>query len=161
MTPAANGATLLLSLALCLSAGCNEPYRVGELVWVQVDEGLYPAFIKEKGGRTKLVVHFEGCDSSWIREVSLDRIKGRVPDLSVEQMRPRQFVCTAKEPTPEQRAAKSPYKVGDRVRVRWRGSIYPATIVGIVASDRYLVHYEGHEGAWDETIGLDRISSAK
>ena len=51
----------------------------------------------------------------------------------------------------------SPYKVGDRVRVTWRGSKYKATIIEVISPTRFRVHYSGYETAWDETIDLDRI----
>ena len=153
---------VLLSVGMIgVGPGCKEPYRVGEHVFVEYDEGTYPAFIKEKRGTTKLVVHFEGCDSVWIREVSLDRIKGRISSEGARAPKQRRYVCTPKEPSPEQKAASGAYKVGDRVRVRWRGSNYPATIVGIVASDQYLIHYDGHESAWDETVDLERIAGRR
>jgi len=30
-------------------------------------------------------------------------------------------------------------------------------VLQVVAKDRFVVHYEGLESAWDETVGLDRI----
>ena len=58
-------------------------------------------------------------------------------------------------------AAQAPYRIGDRIRVKWRGSVYNASITGVVASDRFLVHYDGHENAWDEVIHIDRIVSRR
>jgi hypothetical protein len=49
--------------------------------------------------------------------------------------------------------------VGDRVRVRWRQSIYPATVTEVRAADAVVVHYHGHEDVWDEVISIDRILS--
>ncbi len=140
---------------------CGEPLRVGEHVLIEYEDAVYPAFVKEKRGATRLLVHFEGCDVTWVREVSVDRVKGRLADDEVEHPYPRRYACTPKQPTAEARAANSPYKVGDRVRVKWRGSNYPATVVGVVAADRYLVHYDGHESAWDETVHIDRIAGAR
>ncbi len=149
-------------MAFAVGVGCKEGYRVGEHVLVEYDEGVYPAFIKEKHGRTKLVVHFQGCDAVWIREVTVDKVKGRILESEAARANTeRRFACAPREPTPEQRAANSPFKVGDRVRVRWRGTTYGATIVGVVAADRYLVHYDGHESAWDEVVGIERMAGRK
>jgi hypothetical protein len=49
------------------------------------------------------------------------------------------------------------YKAGDRVRVEWHGSIYPATITVVLGGDRYRVHYDGYGDEWDENIGLNRL----
>ena len=49
----------------------------------------------------------------------------------------------------------------DRVRVTWRGSVYAAIVVGVEGKDRLLVHYEGHENAWDEVVTIDRIVSRR
>ena len=38
---------------------------------------------------------------------------------------------------------------------------YIATIVAVAGPDRYLVHYEGYETAWDETVNADRIEPAR
>ena len=54
-------------------------------------------------------------------------------------------------------APPSVYRVGERVRVEWHGSIYPATIVNVLGDDRYRVHYEGYGNEWDEDIALSRI----
>ena len=51
----------------------------------------------------------------------------------------------------------APFKPNDHVRLTWRGTIYSATVLQVIAKDRFLVHYEGLETAWDETVGLDRI----
>jgi hypothetical protein len=47
------------------------------------------------------------------------------------------------------------------VRVRWRGSVYPANVTQVLAPDTLVVHYQGHEDAWDETINIDRIETAR
>jgi hypothetical protein len=43
--------------------------------------------------------------------------------------------------------------------VRWRQSVYPATVTDVVAPDRVVVHYHGHEDYWDETIDVARIET--
>ena len=53
------------------------------------------------------------------------------------------------------------YQAGDRVRVTWRGSAYAAVVLEVQGKDRLLVHYEGHENAWDEVVTLDRVSSRR
>jgi hypothetical protein len=50
---------------------------------------------------------------------------------------------------------------GDRVRVRWRGSNYVATIVAVEGSGKFLVHYEGYGSEWDEVVPEDRISTQR
>lgn len=153
-----------LGLALVLAAGgCKKPYRIGDEVLVERKSAdgkvdLYPAFIKEKKGKTKYRVHYQGWDSRFEEDVGIERIKGRVvgpltPPPPPEDVR---AAASAARPAGSANAAPpAPYKVGDRVRVSWRGTKYPATIVGIVASDRVLVHYDGHESAWDETVTLE------
>jgi hypothetical protein len=150
-------------LWLCASAlwvaGCKDPYRVGERVLVTWEGRDYPAYIIEAKGRGRFRVHFEGYDSRWDEDVTVDRIKGRVSGPVTSPPAPDK-VARAAGITPKassSAAPVSPYKPGDKVRVRWRGSVYPATIMAVVAPDRFLVHYDGHEAAWDETVVLDRI----
>jgi hypothetical protein len=59
--------------------------------------------------------------------------------------------------TTKTKARDTPYRVDERVRVRWRGSVYPATITELLGGDQVKVHYLGHESVWDEVISVDRI----
>ncbi|MCA9647497.1 MAG: hypothetical protein KC492_42700, partial [Myxococcales bacterium] len=66
-------------LSLWLTA-CQEPYRVGEFVWVEWDGKNYPAYIIDQKSKTRFRVHFDGYDDRWDEDVTLDRIKGRIED---------------------------------------------------------------------------------
>ncbi len=157
------------SLARCLSGGvlllaaaCNKPYRVGEHVWVEWDGQRYRAFVVERQGAARLRVQFEGCDSHWQRDVALDKILGRL-DEAEEGRAPATVACSPVGPTAKggPSGVATPYKVGDRIRVRWRGSVYTASVAGVVGPDRFLVHYEGHEAAWDEIVPLERVEGPR
>ena len=142
--------TLALFAALLLG-GCKKPYRVGEYVMVEWEKGRhYPAYIIEKKDDNRFRVHFEGYDSRWDETVDLGRIKGRI-EGPISHPPPPEKVARAAGVNPKASGSAaapiSHYKVGDRVKVRWRGSTYSATIVGVVASDRFLIHYDGHETA--------------
>jgi len=178
-------AALVLAFALL---GCAEPYRVGEYVLVEWEEGrVYPAYIIESNGKSRYRVHFDGYDSRWDEDVGIDRIKGRVEGPVVPQPPPpkvarasqtaqaAQAALAAQQageaapglPQPAASASAgasalaNPYKPGDRVRLTWRGSIYSATVLEIVAKDKLLVHYDGHENVWDEVVHVERIASKR
>ena len=141
---------------------CSRRNRVGEHVWVMYESRPARAFIVEKTGESRVRVQFESCDTSWQREVTTDRITGRVTDA--EALHPPAVPACA--PTNAGRKGDAigltvPYRVGDRIRIKWRGSTYNATIVGVVGPERVRVHYEGLESAWDETIATDRIEGAR
>jgi hypothetical protein len=154
---------LILAVVLLVSA-CKKPYRVGEHVLVEweKEQPPYPAYIIERVGATRYRVHFDGYDSRWDEDVSFDRVLGRVEGPVVAPPPPPKVALAAGVASPTTagsagEVAVSPYKEGDRVRVSWRGSVYSATVVKVVAKDRFEVHYEGHEAAWDEVVGIDRI----
>ena len=156
-------AALLLASLLALS-GCKKPYRVGEHVLVEweKEQPPYPAYITERVGATRYRVHFDGYDSRWDEDVSFERLLGRVEGPVTVPPPPPKVALAAGVASPKTagsagEVAVSPYKEGDRVRVSWRGSVYSATVVKVVAKDRFEVHYEGHEAAWDEAVGIDRI----
>jgi hypothetical protein len=153
---------LMLAVALALS-GCKQPYRVGEHVWVEWEGRMYPAYILEKKSETRFRVHYEGYEARWDEDVTLDRIKGRIDGPTAAPPPPDKVARAAGiSPKASSSAAPvSPYKVGDRVRVKWRGSMYAATVLAVVGPDRFLVHYDGHESAWDEVVSLDRIAAAR
>jgi hypothetical protein len=151
---------LLGEFALCTQ--CSRRNRVGEHVWVVYEGTPVRAFIVEKTGEARMRVQFEGCDSTWQREMTTDRISGRLSDA--ESLRPPLHPACA--PTSAARKGDAvglavPYRVGDRIRVKWRRSSYNATIVGLLPPDRMQVHYEGLENAWDEVISTDRIEGAR
>lgn len=144
-----------LTLAMLLGA-CQENPRVGEYVWVEVEGRKLPAFVVESLGPTRFRVHYEGCDQRTDEDISLERIKGRVRVRPAEAPGPCPGTVVAAKSSGA--AVHDPsYKAGDRIRVRWRGSAYPATVVEVVSDKKFLVHYDGHESAWDETIERDRI----
>jgi len=159
-------ATWLLVLCLCLT-GCKRPYRVGEHVLVEWEEGSsvhYPAYVVERVSATRYRVHFEGYDSRYDEDISLDRINGRVQGAVPVPPPPKKVARAAGVQGAEDAGAAlavNPYKAGDRIRVRWRGSVYPALVLDVVAKDRMRVHYEGHEAAWDEVVGLDRVAGRR
>ena len=144
-------------LAVAGLGGCKKPYRVGEHVWVEHDAGVYPAFVRELRGGTRLLVHYQGCDETWIREVTLDRVKGRV-DSDTAAL-PQKSACTQGNKGRGEKAIapNTPFNKGDKVRVRWRESVYSAVVVKVEARDRFRVHYDGYESAWDETVPMNRI----
>ena len=56
-------------------------------------------------------------------------------------------------------AAAFAYDVNDKVKVEWKGGIYPATILE-AGDGKYLIHYDGYASSWDEWITEDRIKSS-
>lgn len=136
---------------------CREPYRVGEHVVVEYEDSAYPAFVREKTSRTQLKVQFEGCDATWVRKVSLDRVRARVDEERAPPPGARSYACAPKPRDAGAKVTSAPYVAGDKVRVLWRGSIYSATILSVLAPDQFRVHYEGLEDAWDEAVPLKRI----
>jgi hypothetical protein len=150
----------LAAIVGVLIAACNEPYRVGEYVLVEWDGRNYPAYVIERKGETRFRVHYDGYDPRWDEDVTLERIKGRIKGPVTPPPPPEKVARAAGITHPAGSGSAPPvatFKVGDRVKVLWRGSIYAATIVGVVSPDRFLVHYDGHESAWDETVEIDRI----
>jgi hypothetical protein len=153
---------LLWALALGL-VGCKKPYRVGEHVLVEWEDGssqFYPAYVVERVSATRYRVHFDGYDTRFDEDVGIDRIEGRVEGPVVTPPPPRKVARAVGSANPTDAGAAllvNPYKASDRVRVRWRGSIYTAVVLEVVSKDRVRIHYEGFENAWDETVQLDRI----
>ena len=151
-------AFLTLAVLSCALSGCKKPYRVGEFVLVDWEENRpFAAYITDIVGTSRYRVHFDGYDCD--QEVSFDRIKGRV-DGPVPQATPGKLPCAHAVPAPSGSGPVltiAAYKANDHVRVTWRGTIYPAIVLQVIDKDRFLVHYDGLESAWDETVTLDRI----
>ncbi len=146
--------------------GCKETYRVGDHVWVIWDKKAKPAYeypayiIQVKENPRRYRVHFDGYEQRWDQDVQYDAIKSRVQGEVTNAPPPPDRVARAMGVSPKassSAAPVSPYRQADRVRVKWRGSVYSATIIEIVGPDRVRVHYDGHEDAWDEVVEIDRV----
>ena len=113
----------------------------------------YPAYVLEVNGKSRYRVHFEGYDSRWDEDVGIDRIVGRVEGPVAPMPPPEKVTRSAGTPAGSAKPTGAHgYQAGDRVRVTWRGSVYAAVVIGVEGKDRLLVHYEGHENAWDEVV---------
>ena len=143
--------------------GCKKPYRVGDHVLVEWETGKsYPAYVLEVNGRSRYRVHFEGYDSRWDEDVGIDRIVSRVEGPVAPMPPPDKVTRAAGAPAGSVKSTGAHgYQPGDRVRVTWRGSVYAAVVVEVEGKDRLLVHYEGHENAWDEVVSTDRVVSRR
>lgn len=143
--------------------GCKKPYRVGDHVLVEWETGkAYPAYVLEVNGRGRYRVHFDGYDTRWDEDVGIDRIVGRVEGPVAPLPPPDKVRRAAGPPAGSAKPTGAHgYQAGDRIRVTWRGSVYAAVVVGVEGKDRLLVHYEGHENAWDEVVSIDRVVSRR
>ena len=153
------GRTARAGLLVALAAGgCRENLRIGDHVVVDYDGRSCPGYVIERKSETRLRVHFDFEGYDWQDDVSIDRVLGKVEGQAQPCPLPERVrVTLGLAATPTSVARTSPYRVGDRVRVRWRQSIYPATITEVRAADSVVVHYLGHEDVWDEAITIDRI----
>jgi hypothetical protein len=142
-------------------SGCSRPYQVGDHVLVEWGEDLhlYPAFILEVKDKSRFKVHFEGYPSRWDETVQLPRIKGRVEGEVLPPPPPLKVrLASGVSPTAEgERTPVSQFQVGDRIKVKWRESVYRADVMEVVSAGELKVHYEGHESAWDEVVPVTRI----
>jgi hypothetical protein len=152
------GGLLLLSLV----AACRESQRIGDHVLVEYEGRRCPGYVIDKKGDTRYRIHFQFEGYDWEEDVGADRMLGRVQEPTLDcPLPPRVRATLGLVEKPKSADRSSAYKVGDRVRVRWRGSVYPANVTQVLAPDTLVVHYQGHEDAWDETINIDRIETAR
>ncbi len=153
------GAIAAIVLAASLLVACGDDYRIGEYVWVSWDGRDYPAYVIDHRSKSRYRVHYDGYDTRWDEDVTLDRVKGRIKGTVVPPPPPAKVArAMGLTPRPSGSAgAPSEFAVGDRVRVRWRESVYLATVVSLAGAGRVRVHYDGYGSEWDETIPGDRI----
>ncbi len=147
---------------MLLVSACTQGYRVGERVVVEAGGEEYAAFVTAVTGRARYRVHYQGYDERWDEEVTADRIRGKLAsdDPAPEPTRAPHAPHASSDKAKKARTPR-PYKVGDKVRVMWRGSKYSATVLQVISAGQLLVRYDGHEAAWDEIVTKDRIVSRK
>lgn len=142
------------------AVACSRPYRVGDRVLVEwgEDKLLYPAFIIQIKGKSRFRVHYEGYPARWDEDVALPRIRGRVEGEVTPPPPPRKVrLARGMDSRKPGELLVSPFKMGDRIRVRWRESIYRAIVLEVISATQLRIHYEGHENAWDEVIHVSRV----
>lgn len=155
-------ALLLCSVVLCSEVlwGCTRPYQVGDHVLVEWGEDrlLYPAFITEVRDRSRYRIHYEGYPARWDETVDLTRIKGRVTGKVIPPPPPLKVrLARGINDQEGSQAPVSQFKEGDRIRVKWRNSVYRASVLEVVSATEIRVRYEAHESAWDEVVPVSRI----
>lgn len=152
--------TFAIAVLLLALTACRRPNQVGDHVLVDWRGGEYPAVIVGVEGVSRFRVHYDGYSEDWDETVPATRIRGRLstnpgavaPAAAAKAARVLASASASAPPAPP-----SVYHLGDRVRVEWHGSMYPATIVAILGDDRYRVHYESYGDEWDEDIPMSRI----
>jgi hypothetical protein len=145
-------------LALAIGIGCRRGPQVGDHVLVEWRGAEYPAVIVAVETPSRFVVHYDGYSDDWNEEIPASRIRGRLSMTPVTGPAPRPGPIHVRDAGAAPEAGpRNVYREGERVRVEWHGSIYPATIIGVLGDDRYRVHYEGYGDEWDEDVGLNRI----
>jgi hypothetical protein len=148
---------LILAVVL-LWAGCGRGHQVGDHVLVEWRGSDYPAVIVSVEGPTHFVVHYDGYSEDWDEVIQEARIHGKLGFSPAQGIQPPgRARDKATASTSASAGPRSVYREGERVRVEWHGSMYPATILGVLGDDRYRVHYEGYGNEWDEDVGLNRI----
>ena len=154
-----NWTTWTAAALLFVLSACRRPNQVGDHVLVDWRGGEYPAVIVGVEGVSRFRVHYDGYSEDWDETVPATRIRGRlstnpgaVAAVPANKAGARASASAAATPLPP-----SVYRLGDRVRVEWHGSMYPATIVAVLGDDRYRVHYESYGDEWDEDIPMSRI----
>src|SRR5262249_45248697 len=143
--------------------GCRRAHQVGDHVLVEWRGGDYPAVIVGVEGPSRFHVHYDGFGEDWDEVIPATRIRGRLSTAPTPASTGPHSGRSRKPPanaTGSASAAPLPpsvYKLGDRVRVEWHGSMYAASVISVLGDDRYRVHYEGFGNEWDEDIALSRI----
>jgi hypothetical protein len=148
------------ALVFVVSTGCRRGHQVGDHVLVDWRGAEYPAVIVALEGPEHLVVHYDGYSNDWDEVIAASRIRGKLsfaPASGPGTQPPARMRERATASASASAGPRSVYREGERVRVEWHGSMYPATITGVLGDDRYRVHYEGYGNEWDEDVGLNRI----
>jgi len=145
---------LAAALFALAGVGCGQSYRVGDQVMVEWDGKEYQAVILAVDGPTKYKVHYDGYDDAWDETVQKARVKGPCNGDEVRPDPPAKVRQKALEA-----AQTNTYRVGDQVRVDWRGRFYPAQIIDVVGKEKYRVHFDGYGDEFDENVGLARMQA--
>jgi len=126
----------IIVMGAALSASSNaRACGAGDTAQVLWKGTWYPATVLKAKG-TECFIHYSGYGSNWDEWVGPDRIK----------------VAGASAPV-----AASAFGNGDAANVLWKGTWYPAHVIGVLGGGRYRIHYDGYDSSWDENVGPSRI----
>src|SRR6476620_8215371 len=116
---------------LLLLGGCRRAHRVGDHILVDWRGDEYPAVIVAIEGPAKFHVHYDGYSDDWDESIPATRIRGRLstspsPLGAAPPIKTRIRPGPSASASPSGSAAPRPlsvYRIGDRVRVEWHGSV--------------------------------------
>jgi hypothetical protein len=137
--------TLLVALLLALAArpaslGAQSRLTPGASVLVRFDDGStvdWPGTVDRVGPDGRYFVKFRGAvapDDQWVDAKLVRAAAG----------------------TPPAGSSASAYRVGEQVRVDWKGTWYEGTILES-GSGRYKIRYAGYDASWDEWVPPARL----
>lgn len=118
-------------IALQDASACS----AGDKAQVEWKGSWYPATVLKVNG-DQCFIHYKGYGSNWDEWVGPGRIK----------------LAGASAPAAAPAAAHSD---GDSVQVLWKGTWYPAHVIGVKGS-QLKIHYDGYDNSWDEWVGPNR-----
>lgn len=133
---------VIAALALFAFSVTGFAFTKGDKVDVLWKGAWYPATVEKVSGE-KSYIHYTGYGKNWDEWVGPDRIRsGEKTDGSLAAGQGAEF------------------KVGDEVRVLWKGSWYDAKVTSVNAKKgSFKITYDGYDKSWDEWVGKDRIKS--
>jgi len=123
----------LLAIGSRAEAGVCAPGDKAQVLWKGT---WYPASVL-KANDNKCYIHYDGYGSNWDEWVGPGRIK--VNGASASAAAP----------------ASGGFGNGDSVQVLWKGTWYPAHVIG-VKGPQLKIHYDGYDNSWDEWVGPNR-----
>ena len=148
---------VLVSIVLAMMlAACSREPRVGDQVLVERRGTEHPAVIVAVLGPSKYRVHYIGYSEEWDETIPGTRLRGMLEGPPPTNIVPQRG-GPGSNPPKSDASRPSFFREGDRVRVEWHRSVYGATIIEVLESERYRVHYDGYGSEWDEVVGLERI----
>lgn len=109
----------------------------------------------------KYKIHYVGWSATWDESVTADRVRARTEEAKSGTEQPAIAAVPAPEATASaeataKAATASPYKVGSKVDVNWKGSWYQGQVIG-TPSGQFRVHYIGFAASWDENVPASRL----
>jgi hypothetical protein len=110
----------------------ERPLRSGERVFVAWRGSFWPATTLAVRDDGRARVRYQGYGPAWDELAPPQRIMRELPH-------------------------RDEVRVSEQVYVSWRGSYWPARIVGLRPGGRVAIAYEGYGPEWDEAVGLERI----
>lgn len=129
-------------------------HQIGDRVWIAFGESWYPGRVVAVLQPAVYEVAYDGYAADWNRVARPGQLR-RFDSPPTSDGPP---TAPSFQPDPGLPVEDiTQLHAGMAVLILWNDTLWPGTVVRF-EGDQVVVHYDGYEDSWDETVAIERLS---